>query len=37
MLAVSRAVGELLRQDTVTPADPDEGFAALAEVVGLAP
>jgi flagellum-specific ATP synthase len=33
MLALSRALGEFLRQDTRTPADPDEGFAQLAALV----
>ncbi|MCC6719913.1 MAG: FliI/YscN family ATPase [Acetobacteraceae bacterium] len=33
MLALNRILGDFLRQDTETPADPDEGFAALASLL----
>jgi flagellum-specific ATP synthase len=33
MLALSRALVELLRQDTRSPADPEEGFAALGRIL----
>ena len=33
MLALNRRLGEFLRQDTLTPADPEDGFAALAALL----
>jgi len=33
MLAVNRRLGEFLRQDTRTPADPEQGFAELAALL----